>query len=251
MTVGSLFSGIGGLDLGFERAGFEIKWMCEAAEYPRKVLAKNWPTVPIYDDVRTVSRYNAEPVDCIIGGFPCQDISFAGEGAGLAGERSGLWWEMHRVIGDLGPRYVVVENVAALVVRGLDAVLGSLSDLGYDAEWQAIPAAAFGALHHRERMFIIAHAVRSGFQVRGKAREDTAHAPIFTPWPGPAERITNEELERRGASMFSGEVHGIPRRMDRIKALGNAVYPQVAEHVASCVRAHAEASGLWTMRRAA
>src|SRR5690554_5265326 len=116
MTVGSLFSGIGGLDLGFERAGFTIKWMCEKDEYARRVLRKHWAEVPLYDDIEELK--NPPYVDVITGGFPCQDISLAGKGAGLDGDRSRLWWEMHRIISEVRPRYAVMENVAALVNRG-------------------------------------------------------------------------------------------------------------------------------------
>src|SRR6185312_32662 len=108
MTVGSLFAGIGGFDLGFERAGFEIKWQVEIDPFCRAVLAKHWPDVRRYEDVRTVGA-ELERVDVVCGGFPCQDISFAGDGAGLDGERSGLWREFSRLIGELRPRYVVVE----------------------------------------------------------------------------------------------------------------------------------------------
>src|SRR5690606_29432327 len=145
MTVGSLFSGIGGLDLGFERAGFTIRWMCEREPFPRSILAKHWPNVPCYDDVRTLTE--PEPVDVLIGGFPCQDISEAGRGAGLGGERSGLWWEMYRVASAMRPRYIVIENVKRLVQKGLDTLLSSLAEIGYDAEWETLSSCAFGAPH--------------------------------------------------------------------------------------------------------
>lgn len=157
-----LFSGIGGFSLGLERTqGFETVAFCEIEPFPRKVLAKHWPEVPCYEDVRTLTaeRLAADgiAVDVICGGFPCQDISFAGRGAGLAGERSGLFYQVARLIGELGPRYVVLENVGALLSRGLDAVLGTLASLGYDAEWHCIPASAVGAPHRRDRIWIVAH----------------------------------------------------------------------------------------------
>lgn len=165
MTVGSLFSGIGGLDLGLEWAGFETKWFCEIEKFPQAVLRKHWPHVPIIEDVRDVKpSESVQRVDVIAGGFPCQDISWAGKGRGIdydlseqEGTRSGLWWEMWRVIRDLRPRYVVAENVPALTHRGLDIVLGSLAEIGYDAEWQTISAAGVGAPHIRERVFIVAY----------------------------------------------------------------------------------------------
>jgi DNA (cytosine-5)-methyltransferase 1 len=164
LTVGSLFSGIGGLDLGLEWAGFETKWFCEIEEFPQKVLKHHWPEVPIYNDVREITADTVIPVDVIAGGFPCQDISWAGIGRGIdynlseqEGTRSGLWWEMWRVIRNLRPRYVIAENVPALTHRGLDIVLGSLAQIGYDAEWQTISAASVGAPHIRERVFIVAY----------------------------------------------------------------------------------------------
>jgi DNA (cytosine-5)-methyltransferase 1 len=185
MTFGSLFAGIGGMDLGLERAGMTCRWQVEINDYARRVLAKHWPGVPRWDDIRTFppladaereriqSRGEARdmgrqtragegnegqwqwdgqaiddrgsafgPVDLICGGFPCQDISYAGRGAGLAGERSGLWYEFARVVRTLRPRFVLVENVAAILTRGLDAVLGTLAANGYDCEYACIPAAA-------------------------------------------------------------------------------------------------------------
>ena len=157
-----LFSGIGGFSLGLEKSGaFETVAFCEIEPYCQKVLAKHWPQVPIYDDVRniTAERLSADgiTVDAICGGFPCQDISCAGKGAGLEGERSGLWFEYARLIGELRPRYVIVENVSALLSRGLDRVLGTLAEVGYDAEWHCIPASAVGAPHRRDRIWLVAY----------------------------------------------------------------------------------------------
>ena len=159
LTFGSLFAGIGGFDLGLERAGMRCEWQVEIDPYARAVLAKHWPDVRRHEDVRTFPPPEGEwGVDVICGGFPCQDISVAGKGAGLAGARSGLWYEYARIIGELRPRYVIVENVAALLARGMGTVLGDLSTLGYDAEWHVIPASAVGAPHRRERVWIVAHA---------------------------------------------------------------------------------------------
>lgn len=151
LTVGSLFSGIGGFDLGFARAGFEIAWQVEIDPFCRAVLEKHWPTVRRYEDVRTVGS-ELERVDVLCGGFPCQDISVAGRGAGIDGARSGLWSHFARLIGELRPAYVVVENVTALLTRGLGRVLGDLAARGYDAEWDCLPASAFGANHRRDRI---------------------------------------------------------------------------------------------------
>ena len=167
LTFGELFAGIGGFSLGLERAGMTCKWQVEIDPYATAVLKKHWPEVPKHDDVRTFPPQGDYSVDLICGGFPCQDISVAGKGAGLAGARSGLWYEFARIIGVIRPRYVLVENVSALLTRGMDAVLGTLSTLGYDAEWHVIPAAAVGALHRRERIWIVAHAIGKRDAVRG------------------------------------------------------------------------------------
>ena len=159
LTFGSLFAGIGGFDLGLERAGMACAWQVEREPYAVRVLEKHWPNVRRHDDVCTFPPAEGNwAVDLICGGFPCQDISVAGKGLGLAGKRSGLWVEMHRIIGELRPRYVIVENVAALLSRGMDTVLGDLSQIGYDAEWHVIPACAVGAPHRRDRVWIVAYA---------------------------------------------------------------------------------------------
>lgn len=157
MTHGSLFAGIGGFDLGFERAGIETVWQVEIDSYCRRVLERRFPAALRYDDIRTCGKHNLAPVDIISGGFPCQDISNAGKRAGIDGERSGLWSEYARIIRELRPRYVVVENVAALLGRGMERVLGDLAACGYDAEWDCLSARDFGAPHLRERMWIVAY----------------------------------------------------------------------------------------------
>jgi hypothetical protein len=146
-----LFSGIGGFSLGLERSGgFETMAFCEIDPFCRKVLKKHWPHVPQYDDIKilTAERLRADGIvpDAICGGFPCQDISVAGAGAGLDGERSGLWFEYARLISEIRPRVVIVENVGALLVRGLSVILGNLATLGYDAEWDCTSAIESGLL---------------------------------------------------------------------------------------------------------
>jgi len=166
LTFGSLFAGIGGIDLGFERCGMRCKWQVEINDYATKVLEKHWPEVHRERDIRQCGASNLERVDIIAGGFPCQDISYAGLGAGLDGERSGLFFEAVRLVRELQPRAVVLENVAALLTRGMDRVLGTLAEIGYDAQWHCIPAAYVGAPHIRDRVFII------GFQSRNADRVD-------------------------------------------------------------------------------
>jgi DNA (cytosine-5)-methyltransferase 1 len=183
-----LFSGIGGFSLGLERAGgFKTVAFCEIDPFCRRVLAKHWPKVPCYEDVRglTSARLAADgiAVDVICGGFPCQDISVAGKGAGLKGERSGLWAEIARLSGELRPRYVIVENVSALLSRGLDKVLGDLAALGYDAEWHCIPASAVGAPHQRDRIWLVAYA--DGRRLRGQG--------VRQKQPGRAETVSSSE----------------------------------------------------------
>jgi DNA (cytosine-5)-methyltransferase 1 len=186
MNVLDLFSGIGGFSLGLERAGMRTVAFCEIEPFARRVLRKHWPEVPIYDDVRSLSsdalRRDGITVDLICGGFPCQDISLAGKGAGLAGERSGLWREFARLIGEIRPRYVIVENVAALLGRGLGTVLGDLAALGFDAEWHCIPASAVGAPHRRDRVWIVAYPHGR----RGAGVPDWQPEPGDACSPGPA-----------------------------------------------------------------
>jgi len=177
LRVLDLFSGIGGFSLGLERTGgFETVAFCEIEPFPRKILAKHWPEVPQYEDVTKLTgdilARDGIAVDVITGGFPCQDISTAGKQAGLGeGTRSGLWSEIVRLIGELRPRYVIVENVSALLSgpsekRGgwFGRILGDLAECGYDAEWENIPASALGAPHRRERVWIVAYAVEVGSQ---------------------------------------------------------------------------------------
>lgn len=227
ITFGSLFAGIGGFDLGFERAGMTCKWQVEIDPYARQVLAKHWPDVRRHDDIKTWPTTDTERVDVICGGFPCQDISFAGKGAGIHGERSGLFFELIRVVREMGPRLVVLENVPAILARGrgMDHVLGALAEIGFDAEWDCIRTGLHRG-HKRDRIFLVAYPVCEGLPStwqRGKtAREATRFfvesASASLPWAQHSPHVV------RG-------VHGVPRRMDRIRCLGNAVVPQVAEWI--------------------
>lgn len=281
MTFGSLFAGIGGLDLGLERAGMQCKWQVEINPYAQRVLTKHWPEVRRHDDIKTWPENDTESVDLICGGFPCQDISFAGKGAGLSGERSGLFYELIRVVREMGPRYVLLENVSALLVRGIDDVLGTLASIGFDAEWHCIPAAAVGAPHIRDRVFILAYS--NGGRSRSKSRDasnkgrKTARAREEG-ISHPARRtqgasISNFEsassisdtastgretwfADRMGKGKQTGRVSaphsgwwqaepdvgrvadGVPARVDRLRGLGNAVVPQVAEFIGSAIVEH-------------
>ena len=188
LRVLDLFSGIGGFSLGLERTGgFETVAFCEIEPFPRKVLAKHWPEVPCYEDVTKLTgdilRRDGIAVDVITGGFPCQDISVAGKQAGIKeGTRSELWSEIVRLIGELSPRYVIVENVANLLSgpseqRGgwFGRILGDLAECGYGAEWENIPASAMGAPHRRERIWIVAYPAQHRRAIGG--RRDVGRVP--------------------------------------------------------------------------
>ena len=313
LTVGSLFSGIGGFDLGLERAGMRSVWFCEADEFCTRVLARHFPGRPIYPDVCGLRGADLEPVDVLCGGFPCQDLSYAGAGAGLGGARSGLWSEYARLVGELRPRYVVVENVAALLARGLGTVLADLAAVGYDAEWDCIPASAVGAPHRRDRIWLVAYPGsddggqgRQGRSASGGAREPLAERALQDPdaaseglegtglrgrpadlradvgdpdglagsataaldrrpgalgEPGAQQRAIRSGRGSRGVGHADGSppdahaapdasrqaasepgwwsvepdvgrvAHGVPARVDRLRSLGNALVPQIAEWI--------------------
>ena len=167
-----LFSGIGGFSLGLERTGgFQTVGFCDNDKKTHLVLKKHWPNVPIYDDVSTLKGSDLGTIEIITGGFPCQDLSVAGKGAGLEGARSGLWWQFHRLIKEAQPRWVIAENVSALRSRGLDQVLRSLDQIGYNAEWHCVPASAVGAPHQRDRIWILAYPRHGGGRHFGIAQE--------------------------------------------------------------------------------
>ena len=185
VKVLDLFAGIGGFTIGLERAGFETAAFCEIDPYAQKVLRKNWPGVPIYDDVRTITAERLASdgigVDVITGGFPCQDISVSGNQAGIQdGTRSGLWSECARLLGELRPQYAIFENVTNLLngERGawFKRVLWDISQIGYDAEWHCIPASELGAHHHRDRIWIIAYpsGIGHGKRIEEAYRSDWA-----------------------------------------------------------------------------
>lgn len=239
MNVLDLFSGIGGFSLGLERAGMKTVAFCEIDKKAQLVLKKHWPEVPIFEDVSRLKKEDInEQVDVICGGFPCQDISLAGRGEGLDGKRSGLWFEFHRLIKEIRPRYAIIENVSALRSRGLEEVLRGISEIGYDAEWHCIPASAVGAPHQRDRIWIVAYIGGSGGEGLvastdiGKARQGwvrceknlfyISSSPFQSGdrWPTPLIRRMDD---------------GIPNRVDRLKQLGNAVVPQIPELIGTAI----------------
>jgi len=251
------FSGIGGFSLAARwLGGIETVQFVEREPFCQRILAKHWPTVPIHDDICT---FNPEPhsADIVCGGFPCQDISQAGKGAGLAGSRSGLFYELLRIVRLVGPRYIVLENVAAITYRGMDDVLGALAEAGYDAEWACIPAAAVGACHQRDRWWCVAYAPHmlshgGAGQHQGQPQGrsfpepgdgDWAATPDpmrqrlerpdelgsgGAPWPSAIARLSPDWRSYLSEPVLCRGDDGLFGRVDRLKALGNAVVPQVA-----------------------
>jgi DNA (cytosine-5)-methyltransferase 1 len=248
MRVLSLFSGIGGMDLGLERAGMTVVGQCEIDPYCRKVLAKHWPGAPCWDDVTTLTgewiEQNCGGVDVIAGGFPCVDISNAGLRAGISAPRSGLYRELVRCLRVVRPRFAILENVAALLGRGMGTVLGDLAESGYDADWDCVSACELGAPHARERVFCVAHANEVRCTPRGNL---VSYSPGFDTWKATEGKCQWRDMElwlrafvenRYGNAAdprTAGMVDGIPFRVERCGSLGNAVVPQVAEVVGRAV----------------
>jgi DNA (cytosine-5)-methyltransferase 1 len=267
LTHGSLFTGIGGADLAMEAAGFRTEWQVEIDEYCTAVLAKHWPTVVRIRDVHDAGSASLARVDAITAGFPCQDVSLAGKRAGLAGDRSGLWFEAARVIRELRPRIVIVENVAGLRSQGLSTVLADLAALGFDAWWTSLRASDVGAPHRRERVFVVAHNARqrlarpeageecAGVSAALASREDVANtdgtakssmgggatgipAGLDRPWPaGPGETQAAWEPARTNTR--------VQNRQQRLKALGNAIVPAQFYPIACVARALLNEGSEW------
>lgn len=279
LKVLDLFSGIGGFSLGLERTGgFETVAFCEIEEFPRKVLAKHWPGVPCYHDVRELTRERLiadgiEGVSVITGGFPCQDISLAGKQAGIGeGTRSGLWSEIVRLLDEIRPDFLIVENVANLLSGPSERpgfwfsrVLGDLAACGYDAEWENIPAGSMGAPHRRERVWIVAYpkekrqpeegefrfiqseerissgceAIISSYareaRAKGGIEEEVSGIRAFS-WCKDVRRA--EDLRGRPdipPPLFRGSCDGVPNWVDRVGACGNAVIPQIPELIGNAI----------------
>ena len=238
LTHISLFTGIGGIDLAAEWAGFKTVLMVEKDSYCQKVLRKHWPDVPIMEDIFDVTKERIQgetkqrAIDIISGGFPCQDVSTSGLRQGIGGStRSGLWYEFARIISEIKPRWVVVENVSGLLSidngGGFGTILGDLAKSGYDAQWGSISLAQLGGWHKRERLFLVAHA--NGIRPLASEFFQTIYSKeCGRAWPP----ITiNGILDLNGYTypILAGDLrvaHGIPSRVDRLRALGNAVVPQ-------------------------
>lgn len=228
-NVLDLFSGIGGFSLGLERAGMNTVAFCEIDPFCQQVLKNHWPHLPIYGDIkqlttRRLHHDNIPSIDLLCGGYPCQPFSIAGKRRGLDDPRH-LWPEMYRLIRELRPRWVICENVAGHVDLGLDTVLADLDDAGYTATPFIIPACAVGAPHRRDRVWIIAHSRRIGF--------------MALPTPHVAQKLSGEPLRWELPAPFTiGRNDGFPDSLDRIKALGNAVVPQIPELIGRAIIAH-------------
>jgi DNA (cytosine-5)-methyltransferase 1 len=256
MTFGSLFAGIGGFDLGFERAGMLPLWQVEIDDYCTRVLEKHWPNVKRYRDVRECGKHNLESVDVVCGGFPCQPHSHAGKRKGAEDDRD-LWPEFKRIIDELRPRWVVAENVPGIRTTILDAVLSDLEGMGYAWETAIIPACAVDAPHRRDRVWIVANsnAVRCGRWTH----DERQRAPERNGTKGAGSYVADTESRTSGAGLCQSKqgrqrgrrsgngnipsgfwvpepdvgrvAHGVPSRVDRLRSLGNAVVPQVTEFI--------------------
>ena len=315
LTVGSLFSGIGGLDLGLERAGMTVIWQSEIDPYASRVLAKHWPEVPNYGDIKLIDWSRVERPSVICGGYPCQPFSTAGNRKGEEDPRH-LWPWVRQAISELQPDYAILENVRGHLSLGGTTVIADLAAIGYDAEWRIVSAASVGANHRRDRIIIVAYpndnglspgSFRAGFTTpngqkptgqEGSTnpqrccgipcdvadtekfeRDERGHRePCDTPtkWDaiqdptgrGGGNRANTDSVRRLDgrAQVFSTEgrqqalgelaigrwwetepdvgrvAHGVPSRVDRLRGLGNAVVPQVAEVIGRLVIAHHEAT---------
>ena len=266
LTVGSLFSGIGGLDLGLERAGMRVIWQSEIDPYACNVLSKHWPEVVNHGNIKEINWKEIERPDVICGGYPCQPFSTAGKRRGQEDPRH-LWPWVRTAISELRPRYAILENVRGHLSMGGLSVIGELASIGYDAEWRVVSAASVGANHRRDRIIIVA------YPNGGRCQQCKPEAQPFQGISCGCKRdVADTDGEQLGQRRFKGDarqtnsrrvyngarqksydgwqwwqtepdvgrvVDGIPARVDRLRGLGNAVVPQVAEVIGRLVVAHA------------
>lgn len=234
LTFISLFSGIGGMDLGLEWVGMRCVAQVEIDDYATRVLQKHWPDVPRHRDVRDVGRHNLPSADVVAGGFPCQPFSVAGRRHGEADDRN-LWPEMRRVIDEIRPVYVIGENVPNLIGIYLDTVIADLEASNYTVGAITLPAAACDAPHIRERVFVLAYTEKPRLQNGGQARVRPSTAQSNTMGTGPERLCRARWIPEPGVGRVA---YGVPHRVDRIRGLGNAVVPQVAAHIGSIIVEH-------------
>jgi len=234
LRVLDLFSGLGGFSLGLERTGgFETAAFCEYEKFPRQILAKHWPDVPCFPDVRELKGEDIDgPVDVICGGYPCQPFSQAGQRRGKEDDRH-LWPEFSRLVDELRPTWVIGENVAGHISMGLDDVLSDLEGQGYACRTFVIPACAVGAPHRRDRVWSIAS--RNDADADTAGREERHATPIANEPGPPAWRIDAERDFWLTEPDVGRVANGVPRRVDRLKALGNAVVPQIPEMIGRAI----------------
>lgn len=252
LKVGSLFSGIGGFDVAARWMGWRTVWVSEIDQFCNVVLAHHFPDAPNHGDITAIDFTTVEPVDVLVGGFPCQDISIAGRKEGITGSRSGLWKEYVRAICELRPRYVVVENVSAIRHNGIDTVLRDLAEVGYDAEWSCFGAENVGAPHKRERFWLLAYprsqcvadTFESGREGGILGRENTEREGVVG-----HTGCSGAVCEQQGQDWWATEpnvgrvAHGVPARVAQLRALGNAIVPQCASVVYQEIAKREQLSG--------
>jgi DNA (cytosine-5)-methyltransferase 1 len=232
LTVGSLFSGIGGLDLGLERAGMRVIWQSEIEPYACRVLKKHWPEVVNHGDIKQIDWTRVERPDVICGGYPCQPFSLSGNRKGEHDERH-LWPWVKQAISELRPRYAILENVRGHLTLGGLSVIGELASIGYDAEWRVISASSVGAPHRRDRVIIVGYP-----NSKPQTQQELATPEALQVEPlgnAPWLRASQWPTDKPG---MVGMANGLPDWVDRRRGLGNAVVPQVAEVVGRLVMHH-------------
>lgn len=250
-AVGSLFSGIGGIELGFENTGaFKTLWFVEKDRYAQAVIRKQWGNdAVIYDDITRLDFRKVQRINVLTGGFPCQDISTAGKGTGITGSRSSLWRYYKKAIRILRPQVAFIENVSILTGRGLNVVLGDLASIGYDAEWYCVSASAVGAPHQRDRVFIISYLQSKrkrnlSKEQSGDYKSDVSRGSKEIPYTGESglERTKSKGSQFIEHCGWISEPNvdrmadGVSLRVDRVRCLGNSVVPQVSEVFAEAIK---------------
>lgn len=252
LTNGSFFSGLGGLDEGAKRAGIETLYLCENNRENWQFLEKHYPGVPIYEDITKIEAHELPKTGIISGGFPCQDISRANpKGQGLKGKRSALYFEMFRMYSHHRPHYVVIENVSALTVRGLQTILADFAQIGYVVEWRDLRVSDFGGPHKRERIFLIAypHQKRCQYSVfidlehaniTNKAWQVSEGFKQWNQWQHWFTQVIPHSNWKRAHGEFLRMDDGIPTGLlkAQIEGFGNAVSPVVAEYIYTCIQVH-------------
>lgn len=236
LTHGSLFSGIGGFELGAEWSDIKTIWNCEILPYQQKILKQHFPNTEQYADIKELR--NPKYVDIISGGFPCQDISNSGTKLGIKGHRSGLWGEMFRIIREVRPKYIIIENSPALIIRGFERVLCDLSEIGYNAEWQCLSGKQFGTQHKRERIYCIAYSNGIGQQAFYEPSRFGIKACKNWEADSTCFSMPNEWLNRPTDSFTIRRGNDVPNKLHRIKGCGNAVMPIIAYYLFQCIKLH-------------